>query len=795
MGKVLKAIGIGVLMIGASFLIGPAGAFGIQGITSGMVLAAGIASTLSGLAGLAFSPKIPQSQLSRLNVSLDTTTPRKAVFGTTAMPLDLRYHESSGSKQEYVDYIIVTSAHKVASIDSIWFEDKLAWSASGGVTSRYGGYLTVAVRTEGTAANTININGGYKWGSTRRLTGCSYVHIRVRRTGLSNTAESPLVNGLPPRVTIVGNGAPLYDPRRDSTVPGGSGSHRANDQSTWGAYTDPDDCDNPALQMLWWLLGWKINGILSIGCGVPYNRIDLESFITAANICDEPIALEAGGTQKRYRSSGTSTDADDRMSIINTFLTSMNGTLRDNQGKLTLTVMKNDLADYVLDFDDNDVLDSFEWNQTRGLSDTYNVARGRYVDPSDNSLYQLVDFPEVRIDSPDGIERVMTVDLPYVEDGRRAQRIAKQVLQRNQYRGMFSATFTAKAMGCQVGDVVRLTFGALGWSNKLFRVVGQQIDMSGQVPLVLIEENAAIYAWDKEEKALVTPTAPTVYDPLNNPFILAISDAEAAADGKITSFYQLSPPTATGVGDIWFNEGEGNKVYRWDGAFWVESQDTAITSAIAAASDAQATADGKVNTYFQTSAPTPEAVGDLWFETDANNALWRWNGSLWVLATDTRVTAAINTDGTIANQKVLTASIESNAVSKITGASSTTSLSINSSYTIIQSVVVTTSGGPLIVRGNFLNYSQPIAAGSHGIDFYIDSNATGLVTAPYYSTQTAAAGGAGYQFRQTCTIETLAASVPAGTYTIEILARLHNSNSQAATIGSDRVLTVMELKR
>lgn len=518
MGKVLRAIASVAMVVVGVITANP------------FLIGMGVSSTLSIVSAELFGPKIPKSQLSRLNVTLDPSTPRKSVLGTTGMHLDLRYHESSGTNQEYIDYIICCAAHKVTSIDEIWFDDKKAWSSSGGVTSTYSGYLTVATVLEGNSSNYISINGGSKWGSTRRLTGCAYVHLRIKRTGTTSKVESPLVNGLPSRVTIRGDGALLYDPRKDSTVTGGSGSHRANDQTTWGSYTNADDTDNPALQLLWWLLGWKINSVLSVGCGVPYTRIDMESFITAANICDESITLAAGGTQKRYRTSATATDADDRMEIINTFLSCMNGTLRDNDGKLTLTVMKNDLANYTLSFDDDDILDSFEWNQTRGLTETYNVARGRYVDPSDNSLYQLVDYPEVRITSLDGIERVVTVDLPYVEDGNRAQRIAKQVLQRNQYRGMFSATFTAKAMGCQVGDVVRLTFGALGWTNKLFRVVSQQIDFTGKVPMALVEENAAIYAWDAEEQAVVTPTAPTVYNPLNNPFILGTNDAATTAD-------------------------------------------------------------------------------------------------------------------------------------------------------------------------------------------------------------------------------------------------------------------------
>ena len=530
-GKTLKTVAIIAAAVAVAYFA-PQISFALLGSTAaaGTIAAVGVSIALSTTSMALFGPKIPKTQISRLNVSLDPSTSRKAVFGTTAMPLDLRYHESSGTDQEYVDYIIAVAAHKIASITEIWFEEKMAWSVAGGVTATYSGYLTVDYRTEGTDANYITINGGGKWGSSRRLTGCAYVYFRIKRTGNTKKAESPLVSGLPSRVTVIGDGAPLYDPRKDSTVPGGSGSHRATNQATWGAYTNADDTDNPALQLLWWLLGWEINNKLSVGCGVPYTRIDMESFITAANTCDENVTLAIGGTQKRYRTSGTASDADDRMEIINNLLASMNGTLRDNGGKLTVTAMKNDLADYVLTFNEGDMLGEFDWQQTRGLTENYNIARGRYVDPSNNSLYQMVDYPEVGFAAPDGIERVMSLDLPYVEDGRRAQRIAKQVLQRNQYRGMFSTTFNAKALGCQVGDVVRVSLEALGWSNKLFRVVSQEIRFDGQVPMALVEENAAIYAWDANDVAPITPIAPTIYNPLNSPFILGIDSASTTAD-------------------------------------------------------------------------------------------------------------------------------------------------------------------------------------------------------------------------------------------------------------------------
>jgi hypothetical protein len=77
---------------------------------------------------------------------------------------------------------------------------------------------------------------------------------------------------------------------------------------------------------------------------------------------------------------------------------------------------------------------------------------------------------------------------------------------------------------------VRVSLEALGWSNKLFRVVSQEIRFDGQVPMALVEENAAIYAWDADDVAPITPTAPTIYNPLNSPFILGIDVAGTTAE-------------------------------------------------------------------------------------------------------------------------------------------------------------------------------------------------------------------------------------------------------------------------
>jgi hypothetical protein len=736
-GKVLKKVAVvaGLVALAATGV----GAFATAGTKLALAAASVVkfATLAAGVAAIGSQvlTRVPRAQLSRLNVSLDPSTSRKAVLGDTAMPLDLRYHEASGTDQEFIDYIIAVAAHKVASIDQIWFEQTLAWSATGGVSSTYAGYLTVTTRTEGTAGNVIPINAGTVWDSSCRLTGCAYVRLRIKRTGNTKKTESPLVQGLPSRITIIGEGALLYDPRLDSTVPGGSGSHRANDQATWGTYVASETYDNPALQLLWFLLGWKINGKLSVGAGVPPARIDMESFITAANLCDESIALASGGTQPRYRASGVVGDDESRMDVIQTLLTSMNATLRDNGGKLTLSVLKNDLADPVLDFTDGDFLGEFVWDQTGGgLSQGYNIARGRFIDPSTNSLYQLAEYPEVFIPSPDGIERVMSLDLPFVEDGRRAQRIAKQALQRVQFRGQLNAEFSAKALGCDVGDIVRITLGALGFNQKPFRVMTKEIRPDGRVPLTLIEESPLIYQWDKDDLAPVVPRTPVVYDPLLNMITQgdeavqaiaeqAIADAAGAqstADGKIESFFQDDMPAGGSLGDFWIDTNDGNKLYRHNGTTFIEVQDDAISQAIQDAAGAQATADGKIVTFYQTSAPVAEGLGDLWFDTD-DNVLYRWDGVNWTNSV---------ADITAANQ-ITFSEVDPFTIQADSTGTTTTTLPVTRGIKVFRGNVEQTSGvtvGTVTATGG-LTASASVSGGFVTVSLSV-ANAVGYITVP-----------------------------------------------------------------
>jgi hypothetical protein len=527
MGRALKTIAVGALIIGAGVLTGGislapslsiGGAFGASTVAfgsvltttslGGVLLAAGASQILGGVASvLSGRPRAPTSpsNIDRLRASIDPRTPRKAVFGSTAGNTDIRDEEFTGD-QEFLHRFIVVAAHRVQAISEIWFDDEIAWSSASGVASKYAGYLQVTPILEGSAANAINISA--RMGSSRRFTGCAYVYLRYKLTGNSKKAESPFAQGITGRITIRTDGQLMYDPRQDSTVPGGSGPHRANNQATWtwGAH-----CRNPAIVMLAYLLGWRINGELSVGKGIPSARIDLESFATAANICDELVAKPGGGTEPRYRCDGTWSEGDDPSIVLNMLKAAMNADLDDMGGRLRLTVFHNDLALPVADFDDDDILGDFIWTPTTPIEESFNIVRGGYTDASNQSLYQMVDYPQQEFTSPDGIDRIDTFNLPIVQSAGQAQRLAGLRLRRNVLGGTFVCELNVRGWLIEKNSVIRLTFLQRGWVNKLFRVAAIDIRQDGIVPVTLREEDPDLY----DDAGLLSPISalePTPFD-------------------------------------------------------------------------------------------------------------------------------------------------------------------------------------------------------------------------------------------------------------------------------------------
>ena len=106
------------------------------------------------------------------------------------------------------------------------------------------------------------------------------------------------------------------------------------------------------------------------------------------------------------------------------------------------------------------------------------------------------------------------------------------------------------------------------------------------------------------------------------------------------------PSTATAdrkVGDLWFDTGNGNTPYFWNGTSWIANPDNtrATTAALTAEQSARSSADAAVAAYALTASAGTGRVytsdpgtvsrqnGDVWFKTEENFRPYVWYNSQW----------------------------------------------------------------------------------------------------------------------------------------------------------------------
>ena len=106
------------------------------------------------------------------------------------------------------------------------------------------------------------------WSSNHRLRGIAYIAASFEYH------TEGMFRGIP-QLTVVVRGKKLYDPRKDGSITGGSGSHRYDTPSTF------EWSDNAALCLLDYLRNDEY------GKGLASSAINLQSFQTAANTSDE----------------------------------------------------------------------------------------------------------------------------------------------------------------------------------------------------------------------------------------------------------------------------------------------------------------------------------------------------------------------------------------------------------------------------------------------------------------------------------------------------------------------------
>ena len=268
--------------------------------------------------------------------------------------------------------------------------------------------------------------------------------------------------------------------------------------------------------------------------------------------------------------------------------------------------------------------------------------------------------------------------------------------------------------------------------------------------------------------------AANVYSTTLNDFVpVTDANAQLTADGKNTIYAQTAAPTGGTykTNDIWFDTDDGNKLYTWNGTAWVSVQDTAISAAAQAATAAQNTADGKNKVYRQTTEPTggTYAEGDLWFDTDDNNKIYRRTSNAWTavqlggsalaninansitagsidasVITVSNINAANISTGTLSADRIAANSLDVNKLTAGTlragtvyagdiAASQITAGTISASITITSPTITgATITGGTIRTANSGTRIELTSSASNRIDFYGTGTTQGLISVNGY---------------------------------------------------------------
>jgi len=327
MPQAFAAVGafIAQMAVGAGIATGITSATVIGTIGATIVFGAG-AWALSSL--LMPRPRNPNRGADAQSVVNQALGPRIRVYGRAKIGGTRAFFDS---KDGQLYQIIMLAAHLIDAIEEYWVSDKLVTVnfAQSGAAMTYPFTLGSAtskvrfrdVRMGGSnQSHSVVLAGIFpQWTDAHRLRGIAYVLVQFVDTGPEDFQTIfPQGHNTPIRCVI--RGARVYDPR-DPDMP-------LNDD--WVSPVFWEWSDNPALCILDYIR-------CPDGMNKPASRIDFASFANFAWLCDEPVPLKAGGTEKRYRLGGTIALTEDPVDVLQRMLATCDGQLyQTSQGKIAI---------------------------------------------------------------------------------------------------------------------------------------------------------------------------------------------------------------------------------------------------------------------------------------------------------------------------------------------------------------------------------------------------------------------------------------------------------------------------
>lgn len=487
--------------------IGTVAAITIAGLSLATVL------TVTGVALMAVSyltmkvPK-PASSGAQLDSKLDVQAPVPIAYGRTATGGYITYQDSYGSKNKFLALVAVLSAGPVAGIDAHFANDARVYYSGNPVS-------TTALSTgigDGSKLYRNKLRQRYQLGdapASQTITQASGQPLPGSPGKLSALAHSILVHeydqdafpqGVPKNLWVL-RGVKVYDPRKDSTYPGGSGAHRLTNPATW------EYSENPYLAALDWTLGRWWNGKKQYGIGARYEEVDVGAFVAGANIAD------ANG----WKIGGVVVTSDDKFAVLATLLQSGGGVPVARGAQISCSA--NAPKPSVFTIESSDLIGEVEIMNSTSWRDRANTVVPSYRE--ETQLWEIVAGEEVGssvyVDEDGGEKKTIEVEYPLVQQAAQAHQLATYELCNSREFLTFNLTCRVRCLNVRVGDAVTVNIPEVAAISKKCVVAAREFNLSDlTVTLSLKSETDAKHAFALGQTQ-VAPPAPALngYNPSN----------------------------------------------------------------------------------------------------------------------------------------------------------------------------------------------------------------------------------------------------------------------------------------
>ncbi len=490
-------------------------------------------------------------------------------------------YEETRDNYDFLHRVDVWGQGEITAIEKFWVDGDAATAARFKkrpyfrALSNYGSETQTAMTALSAASS--------RWTANHKGQGVAYTWSRFY-----NSSKKPQFTAEPELKAQI-MGIRVYDPRQDNDQPNGSGTQQLADQSTW-TYSE-----NRALMVLDYLMA-------PYGFAAAKEDIDFESFMTAADQCDEAMTIPARLTNDtgnpingwwdreigefitigngehyptfRPRQEGTSQPRwhgaavlDPKTGVVENLKQLLEGfgwALSWSNGRHRL-VLEDTTATAVATFDESSIIG--DWTSLRGNREgRLNRITIEFQNENKNFEEDTVSWPEKGsqthtnfVDADGGQALHTTVQVKTITDFYRAQAYAEYLVRKSrvayQIRGMRLAPH---AMLLEPGDVIDLNYAAKGFSGDAGRFIVEKVQISPtlEVEVDLLKYEAGVYDPDARTDEPLDNSmdiANLWLDPPAVADLTVVAVHESKADGSVITGLDVSwiaPDATVGIDRI-----------------------------------------------------------------------------------------------------------------------------------------------------------------------------------------------------------------------------------------------------